>query len=164
MPAVVIPPHQPHLSAGRPQEPLSAAATAASNHPRAPLPATLSCPVFFSQGTEDEERRSRPGEEEEEEEEENDWREDLRGMQPHERAEAYEARGMFREAFRWHREDLAAARARALDGEEEDERESTLDLARALRNTGRCLGRLGNSGFTEVRGRGCLWCCTFMCM
>lgn len=72
------------------------------------------------------------------------------GMQPHQRAEAYEERGMFREALRWHREDLVAARARALDGEEEDEGESSLDLARALRNTGRCLGRLGNSGFTEV--------------
>lgn len=75
------------------------------------------------------------------------------GMQPHERAEAYEDGGMFREALKWHREDLAAARARALDGEEEDERESSLDLARALRNTGRCLGRLGNSGFAEVGAR-----------
>lgn len=73
-------------------------------------------------------------------------------MRPHERAEAYEERGMFREALRWHREDLVAARARALDGDEEDEREPSLDLARALRNTGRCLGRLGNSGFAEVRG------------
>lgn len=78
------------------------------------------------------------------------------GMRPHERAEAYEEREMFREALRWHREDLVAARARALDGEEEDERGSSLDLARALRNTGRCLGRLGSSGFAEVR-----WPCCF---
>eukprot|EP00752_Nemacystus_decipiens_P003472 g3207.t1 len=83
--------------------------------------------------------------------EEEDWRDDLLGMLPHERAEAYEERGLFRGALRWHREDLAAARARALDGDEEDEREASLDLARALRNTGRCLGRLGTGGFTESK-------------
>ena len=44
-----------------------------------------------------------------------DWRDNLMGMQPHERAEAYEEREMFREALKWHREDLVAARARALD-------------------------------------------------
>lgn len=73
------------------------------------------------------------------------------GMMPHERAEVYEERGMFKEALRWHREDLKVARRRAQDGEEENERNVTLDFARALRNTGRCLGRLGMRGFAEVR-------------
>lgn len=72
-------------------------------------------------------------------------------MAPHERAETYEERGMFKEALRWHRKDLDAARAHAQDAEEEGERDLSLDLARALRNTGRCLGRLGMSGFMEVR-------------
>lgn len=75
----------------------------------------------------------------------------------HEKAEKYEERGMFKEALPWHREDLAIARRRAQDGgeegEDEDERALSLDLARALRNTGCCLGRLGRSGFTEVRWR-----------
>lgn len=94
---------------------------------------------------------------EEEEQSEEDWQDDLLGMPPHEKAAAYEERGMLTEALRWHREDLEGARTRALDGrgwdgeEEEDERELGLDLARALRNTGRCLGRLGVlSGFLEV--------------
>lgn len=75
------------------------------------------------------------------------------GLEPHEKAAAYEAQERFAQALRWHRKDLEAARARALDGEEEDERESAVDLARALRNTGRCLGMLGNSGFAEVSRR-----------
>ncbi|CAM9894019.1 unnamed protein product [Ectocarpus fasciculatus] len=91
------------------------------------------------------------GEGEEEDEEEEDWHDALLGMQPHERAEAFEGREMFAEALRWHRQDLEAARACVVSGEEEEERESVLDLARALRNTGRCLGKLGNSGYAESK-------------
>lgn len=71
-------------------------------------------------------------------------------MLPHERAELCEEKCMYKEALRWHRTDLAAARGRANDGDEEDERAAGLDLARALRNTGRCLGRLGMRGFAQV--------------
>ncbi|CAM9124412.1 unnamed protein product, partial [Sphacelaria rigidula] len=77
------------------------------------------------------------------------WKDELMGMQPHERAEVYESKGMYREALRWHRQDLAAARERVQDGEEEDDRTAGLDLARALRNTGRCLGKLDMEGFAE---------------
>lgn len=72
------------------------------------------------------------------------------GMPPHERAEFYEEKGMYREALRWHRQDLSASRKRVRDGEEEDDRTAGLDLARALRNTGRCLGKLEMEGFAEV--------------
>ncbi|CBN78457.1 hypothetical protein Esi_0121_0054 [Ectocarpus siliculosus] len=88
---------------------------------------------------------------EDEEEDEEDWQDALLGMQPHERAEAFEGREMFAEALRWHRQDLEAARACVVSGDEEEERGSVLDLARALRNTGRCLGKLGNSGYAESK-------------
>lgn len=82
------------------------------------------------------------------------WKDALMGMQPHERAEVYESKGMYREALRWHRQELAAARERVEDGEEEDYQTAGLDLARALRNTGRCLGKLDMEGFAEVCIRG----------
>lgn len=72
------------------------------------------------------------------------------GMVPHERAEWYEEHGRYREAMAWHRRNLEAAQSRALDGEVENERESAIDVARALRNIGRCLGKLGMTGFEEV--------------
>lgn len=74
------------------------------------------------------------------------------GMMPHERAEWFEEHGRYREAMAWHRRDLDAAQSRALDGEVENERESAIDVARALRNIGRCLGKLGMTGFEEVSG------------
>lgn len=79
-----------------------------------------------------------------------DWKDGLMGMPPHERAELYEEKGMYREALRWHRQDLSAARKRMRDGEEEDDRPAASDFARALRNTGRCLGKLDMEGFAEV--------------
>lgn len=74
------------------------------------------------------------------------------GMVPHEKAEWFEEHGRYREAMAWHRRDLEAAQSRALDGEMEDERESAIDVARALRNIGRCFGKLGMTGFEEVSG------------
>lgn len=71
-------------------------------------------------------------------------------MPPHQRAEFFEEKGMFQKALRWHRKDLKVARACVVDGEEEDERAACIDYARALRNTGRCLGRLGMRGFAGV--------------
>lgn len=114
---------------------------------------TPKCKLFFVSSN----QNGGDGEEGEVEDEDEDWHDALLGMQPHERAEAFEGRDMFAEALRWHRQDLEVARAGVVSGEEdeEEERESVLDLARALRNTGRCLGKLGNSGYAEV---GCLPC------
>ncbi|CAM9680052.1 unnamed protein product, partial [Scytosiphon promiscuus] len=102
-----------------------------------------------SGGAREDERSASHGEDGEEKSP--DWRDGLMGLEPHEKAAAFEAQERFAEALRWHRKDLDDARSRALDGELEDERASALDLARALRNTGRCLGRLGNSGFAESK-------------